>query len=80
MNNSQKIIGNLSPDDALVILQRLAAQDEKLAAEIASLALAYYWEHKETLDADIERRLDYAEQSRQEARTSPLATRLRNQD
>jgi hypothetical protein len=41
MNNSQKIIDNLSPDDALVILQRLAAQDEKLAAEIASLALAY---------------------------------------
>lgn len=24
-------------------------------------ALAYYWEHKETLDADIEHRLDYAE-------------------
>lgn len=41
MNNSQKIIDSLSPDDALVILRRLAAQDEKLAAEIASLALAY---------------------------------------
>lgn len=42
-------------------------------------ALAYYWEHKETLDTDIERRLDYAEQSRQEAGTSPLATRLRDE-
>lgn len=42
-------------------------------------ALAYYWEHKETLDADIERRLNYAEQSRQAAGSSPLATRLRDQ-
>ncbi len=30
-------------------------------------ALAYYWEHKETLDADMERRLTYVEQARQEA-------------
>jgi len=42
-------------------------------------ALAYYWEHKDELDADIERRLAYAEQSRQEAGPSPLATRLREQ-
>lgn len=42
-------------------------------------ALAYYWEHKETLDTDIERRLDYAEKSRQDAGSSPLATRLRDQ-
>jgi hypothetical protein len=42
-------------------------------------ALAYYWEHKETLDADIERRLEYAEQLRQEAGVSPLATRLHDQ-
>lgn len=41
MNYSQKIIDNLSPDDALTILQQLAAQDEKLATEIATLALAY---------------------------------------
>lgn len=42
-------------------------------------ALAYYWEHKETLDADIERRLDYAEQSRKETGSSSLATRLHDQ-
>lgn len=30
-----------SPDDALAILRRLAAQDAQLAAEIASLTLAY---------------------------------------
>jgi uncharacterized protein (DUF433 family) len=42
-------------------------------------ALAYYWEHKEELDADIEERLNFAEQSRQEAGESAVATRLRNE-
>lgn len=42
-------------------------------------ALAYYWEHKEELDADIEDRLNYAEQLRLEAGNSPLATRFREQ-
>lgn len=42
-------------------------------------ALAYYWEHKEELDADIEDRLAYAEQARQTAGHSLLATRLREQ-
>ncbi len=42
-------------------------------------ALAYYWEHKKDLDADIEHRLTYAEQSRQAAGPSPLAARLREQ-
>jgi len=41
MNEPQKIVNNLSPEDALVILQQLAAQDEKLAVQIASLALSY---------------------------------------
>lgn len=36
-------------------------------------ALAYYWEHKETLDADMERRLADVEQARQEAGDSPFA-------
>ena len=40
-------------------------------------ALAYYWDHKQTLDADIERRLQWAEQSRQEAGESPLTAKLR---
>lgn len=42
-------------------------------------ALAYYWEHKEELDSDIESRWSYAEQAREEAGPSPLATRLREQ-
>jgi len=42
-------------------------------------ALAYYWEHKDELDVDIDHRLDYAEQSRRETGTSPLASRLREE-
>lgn len=42
-------------------------------------ALAYYWEHKEKLDNDIEELVNYAEQSRQEAGESPLASRLRKE-
>jgi uncharacterized protein (DUF433 family) len=40
-------------------------------------ALAYYWDHKQELDADIERRYQFAEQLRQEAGESPLAQKLR---
>jgi uncharacterized protein (DUF433 family) len=42
-------------------------------------ALAYYWEHKEELDADIERRSQFVAQSRREAGPSPLVTKLRAQ-
>ena len=42
-------------------------------------ALAYYWDHKDTLDSDIERRRQLAERARQESGPSPLATRLRAQ-
>ncbi len=42
-------------------------------------ALAYYWDHRETLDAEIERRWQWAEQARIETGPSPLAARLRAQ-
>ncbi|MCB8953499.1 MAG: DUF433 domain-containing protein [Ardenticatenales bacterium] len=42
-------------------------------------ALAYYWEHKDTFDAEMGRRLRYAEQSRQATGPSPLARRLREE-
>jgi uncharacterized protein (DUF433 family) len=42
-------------------------------------ALAYYWDHKEQLDADIERRWEYAEAARRKAGPSPLAAKLRAQ-
>lgn len=42
-------------------------------------ALAYYWDHKEELDADIDRRWQYAEEARQKAGPSPLVAKLRTQ-
>lgn len=42
-------------------------------------ALAYYWDHKGELDADIERRLQEAEARQREAGPSPLAAKLRAQ-
>jgi uncharacterized protein (DUF433 family) len=40
-------------------------------------ALAYYWDHKEELDRDIERRLEFVDQVRQTREPSPLVARLR---
>ena len=42
-------------------------------------ALAYYWDHQRELDADIERRWQFAEAARHKAGPSPLAARLRTQ-
>ena len=42
-------------------------------------ALAYYWDHQEELDADIQRRWQFAEEARKEAGPSPLAAKLRAQ-
>jgi uncharacterized protein (DUF433 family) len=40
-------------------------------------ALAYYWDHVEELDQDIERRLRFVEQVRQAAGPSRLVARLK---
>ena len=42
-------------------------------------ALAYYWENKDELDADIAHRLQYTEEARDEAGPSPLVEKLRTQ-
>src|SRR4028119_669350 len=42
-------------------------------------ALAYYWDNKEELDADIKRRGEYAEKLRTETGESPFVARLRVQ-
>lgn len=42
-------------------------------------ALAYYWDHQQELDADLEQRFQYAETQRREAGKSALARRLRAQ-
>jgi len=44
-----------------------------------SSALAYYWDHQQEIDADIERREQYAEQLQQEAGESPFAAKLPDQ-
>ena len=40
-------------------------------------ALAYYWDHKEEIDHDIERRLERVEQIRREVGPSQLIERLK---
>ncbi|MDJ1174090.1 DUF433 domain-containing protein [Roseofilum capinflatum] len=42
-------------------------------------ALAYYWDNKEQLDADIQERFERVEKLRQEAGESALVKKLRNQ-
>lgn len=42
-------------------------------------ALAYYWDNKEELDLDIQRRGEYAQNLRKEAGESPFVARLRSQ-
>lgn len=41
-------------------------------------ALAYYWDHKEELDRDIERRLERVEEIRREVGPSQLVERLKS--
>jgi hypothetical protein len=41
-------------------------------------ALAYYWDHKDELDQDIERRYQYVKQARSDAELSPLIKRLKD--
>lgn len=40
-------------------------------------ALGYYWDYKEELDADMERRFQFAERLRREAGESDLSKKLR---
>lgn len=42
-------------------------------------AFAYYWDHQQELDRDIERRWQYSEQLRKAAGSSALVTRLKSQ-
>lgn len=42
-------------------------------------ALAYYWDHREALDADIQRREDYVDQLEEQAEESPFVARLKAQ-
>ena len=41
-------------------------------------ALAYYWDHQEDLDQDIERRLEFVNQAQQSMENTPLLARLKS--
>ena len=43
-------------------------------------ALAYYWDHKDDIDADVQRRLERADRLRELAGKSPLVQRLRQEN
>ena len=58
---------------------------EQLAVELPHLtpgqihsAMAYYWDHKQELDADIKRREERVERLRRETGQPPFVERLRN--
>lgn len=42
-------------------------------------ALAYYWDHRDELDRDIERRREFVEQLRRDTPLSPLVERIRRE-
>lgn len=43
-------------------------------------ALAYYWDHQDDLDRDMDRRLQFVEQVKRQAPMHPLVSRLQDQD
>jgi hypothetical protein len=47
-------------------------------AQICS-ALAYYWDHKDEVDRDIERRRQFVEEMQKKAGPSPLAAKLKSE-
>lgn len=53
-------------------------QHQHLSMSQIHSALAYYWEHKDDLDADIERRRERVESLRADEGESSLAVRLRD--
>ncbi|NET53688.1 MAG: DUF433 domain-containing protein, partial [Merismopedia sp. SIO2A8] len=42
-------------------------------------ALAYYWDHKEVLDVDMQRRADYVRSIEDATPESPFVTRLKSE-
>jgi uncharacterized protein (DUF433 family) len=57
--------------------EELAFQFPYLTMGQIHSALDYYWDHQEELDADMERRLAFAEEMRRNAPPHPLVARLR---
>jgi uncharacterized protein (DUF433 family) len=86
-NGVPLIVGTTMKVVELVMAQRahgwspeeIAFQHPYLTLGQIHAALAYYWDHQQELDADIERRWQFAEAARLKAGPSPLAARLRVQ-
>ena len=57
--------------------EQIAEQHPHLTSAQVSEALAYYYSHREAVEAQIAASLAYADQARREAKPSPLAARLR---
>ena len=55
----------------------MALQHPHLSLGQIHSALAYYWDHKEEIDADLERRFQKAEELRRAAGPSPVVEKLR---
>ena len=57
--------------------EELHIQHPYLSMSQIHSALAYYWEHKRELDADIEQRERYIQQAERSSPPSPIVTKLR---
>lgn len=68
---TEKIAYGWSPED-------LHFQHPYLTLGQIHSALAYYWDHAEKLDKDIERRVEQAEEMRKRMEPSPLIARLKS--
>ena len=58
--------------------EELRFQHPSLSLGQIHSALAYYWDHQEELDYDIQRRLRLVDQAKRIQKPTPLETRLRN--
>jgi uncharacterized protein (DUF433 family) len=59
--------------------EQLQEQHPSLTLGQIHSALAYYWDHRAELDADIERRLQQVEQLQQNSPPSPFVERLKRE-
>jgi len=57
--------------------EELAYQHPHLSLAQVHSALAYYWDHREEVDADLKRRQELVERIQQEVGEHPLVSRLR---
>ena len=56
--------------------EELAFQFPHISMSQIHAALTYYWDHRDELDADIDRREQFSKEAREAVADSPLAQRL----